>query len=71
MTYVVVDSATGERLPGIPTPRLIQEGRGEAYFVPSDLRPDFAGVWYLRSDDTGHTSPDGAYKRVYIRSERD
>jgi hypothetical protein len=48
-------------LPGIPTPRLIQAGQGEAYFVEY---PNGGGVWYLH--ERGYAAPDGRYTRVRI-----
>lgn len=44
----VVDARTGETLPGIPTPRLMSVGAGEAYFVPSGE----AGRLYIEHRDT-------------------
>jgi hypothetical protein len=68
----VIDIATGRELPGLPTPRLIEKGSGEAFFVqspPTASRiPD--GVWYLR-DEPDYVSPDGTYTRVRIAHLRD
>lgn len=53
-----------ELRPGaIPTPRLAQVGRGEAYFVAAES-PGMVGVWYLR--EPGYESPDGTYSRVRV-----
>lgn len=51
----------------IPTPRLVQEGRGEAYFVPASSKgATVPGVWYLRDDAHGYVSPTGEYRRVRV-----
>lgn len=55
----------------IATPRLIQEGRGEAYFVPSDSewaqKNGVPGVWYLH-EEPRYVSPTGEYRRVRVVS---
>ena len=50
----------------IPTPRLIEAGRGEAYYVPAEdpERSGVPGVWYLRAP--GYEAPDGKYVRVKV-----
>jgi hypothetical protein len=64
--YLVLDETTTEDLGGLPTIRLADEGRGEAYFIPAERRPDLGGVWYLRDDERGYVSPTGEYRRVRI-----
>lgn len=64
MGFVVIDRETGERLRGIPTPRLIEAGPAEAYFEPGEIRE--GGVWYLR-EDPRFVSRDGTYRRVAVR----
>lgn len=64
--YLVLDEATSEDLGGIPTPRLLDEGRGEAYRKATPDYPAMGGIWYLRDDRDGYTSPDGKYRRVRI-----
>lgn len=58
MQYLVVqDEATGEILPGLPTPRLISNGpHTDAYLND--------GIWYMK--DKGYESPDGNYRRVRV-----
>jgi len=53
-------------LPGIPTPRLIQAGDGEAYFVENEgsNKVQIPGVWYLH--ERGYEATDGRYTRVRI-----
>jgi hypothetical protein len=57
-----------EKQPGIPTPRLVQAGGGDAYFVPNTgpSADRIPGVWYLRDDADGYVSPTGDYVRVRI-----
>ena len=54
--YVAKSRTTGEILDGLPTPRLIQAGYGEAYVKD--------GIVYLR--EPGYDSPDGTYHRVNV-----
>jgi len=50
----------------IPTPRLVEAGTGEAYFVPNEgpSKDRIPGVWYLRAP--GYESPTGEYRRVRV-----
>lgn len=57
--FRVIDTQTHEKLPGIPTPRLIEAGGGDAF--------EKDGVWYIREDGTMHVSPTGEYTRVTIQ----
>lgn len=68
MTRIEVHDIYGNVLPGIPTPRLMQAGGGEAYFVPSGT--SVVGIWYLH-EEPRYTSPDGTYKRVRIANVED
>lgn len=61
MGFVVM--AEGRKVPGIPTPQLIESGGGEAYFVPSETIKS-GGVWYLRTPT--HVSPTGEYANVRV-----
>ena len=57
MQYLLVqDVTTGETLPGFPSARLIQAGRGEAYVE--------CGIVYLR--ERGYESSDGSYHQVRV-----
>jgi hypothetical protein len=74
MGFRVRNIGDGTIVPGLPTPRLIENGGGEAYFVPNADRDArgrerVPGIWYLR--DTGYESPDGTYKRVRIEHTED
>lgn len=60
---IVVDVETGEELPGIPTPRLMQLGRAEAYRVDAPSIESGA-VWYAH--EPGYESPTNEYRRVRI-----
>jgi hypothetical protein len=53
--YVVIDSATGRWLPGIPSPRLVDAGRGHALTT--------SGVWRLAEPDD---DDEAAYRAVVI-----
>lgn len=53
---------------GIPTPHLISEGGGEAYFVASDTSEK--GVWYLHVPGS-YESPSGLYTKVRIEHVED
>ena len=68
MGFRVRNMETRRVVPGIPTPFLIEQGGGEAYFVPSESGR-FDGVWYARAK--GYESPDGAYSRVRIEHTED
>lgn len=50
-------------VPGIPTPRLIEAHRADAF--------EKDGIWYLREDGTMHVSPDGQYTRVIVEHTED
>lgn len=57
--FLVIDSATGQELDGMPTPALIEQG-GEAYRHPDEPR-----IWRLRDDSY---DPKGTvYTRVRIK----
>lgn len=49
-------------LPGIPTPLLVQQGGGKAYFVANDgpSKDRIPGVWYLYQPDRGYAPKDGS-----------
>jgi hypothetical protein len=64
MGFRVVDASTHATLPGIPTPRLIEAGGGEAFFKAPE-NPQYKGVWYIH-EEPNHVSPDGTYTRVRI-----
>lgn len=61
---VVQDEATGEILPGLPTPRLCSAGPNtDAYYKPPDPG-EHKGIWYMK--DKGYESLDGTYRRVRV-----
>lgn len=68
MSFRVRNMETRHIVPGIPTPFLIQQGSGDAYFVPNagefSDKARFPGIWYAKAP--GHVSPDGTYTRVRI-----
>lgn len=49
----------------IPTPRLMEVGRGRAYFVKAPDDSVIPGVWYLHEPGR-YESPDGEYRRVKV-----
>lgn len=61
MSRIEVRDTSGKVLPGIPTPRLIEAGGGEA-FQQGD-------IWYLRERD--YEATDGEYVRVHIVEVRE
>lgn len=67
---IVVDAATGERLPGIPTPRLVSVGEGEAFFVAfTSPRTQPRGAWYLHVPGS-YENPTGEYRQVRVVTQR-
>ena len=74
-TIVVVDAQTGEELPGIPTPRLIQQGRGRAFrkgrIIPGGTEVD-GEVWYavVPGRYEPATPEDGREVRVITKEEK-
>lgn len=66
MGFRVINAHTGETLPGLPTPRLIEAGGGEAYFSPTTSpRWEPRGTWYLHVPGR-YEDPTGTYTRVRI-----
>jgi len=66
MGFRVIDTSTGKETRGIPSPLLIEEGGGEAFYTPPE-NPDGPfnkGYWRLREGN--NVSPDGQYTRVRI-----
>lgn len=63
---VVVDASTGEELPGIPTPTLIQQGVADAFQTGTlpDGKAVSGSVWYAKDTDRGYTSDE--YRRVRV-----
>jgi hypothetical protein len=64
----LIDPITGQKLPGIGTPRLYAEGGGKAYFVPSPSagEPGRAdGIWYL-FEAGQFENPTGEYRTVRL-----
>lgn len=71
MGFAVKDASTGEVLPGLPSPLLIQQGGGQAWRVPYEGTPDpyhprqvDHGFWRLRDDS--YDPPGTEYQRVRI-----
>jgi hypothetical protein len=62
--FRIRDVATGYLLPGMPTPRLIEAGGGEAYFVPATDAGKRGTIWYLVAP--GYEAPDGVSRRVRV-----
>src|SRR5688572_28236062 len=69
MGFRVRNMETRQVVPGIPTPRLIEAGGGEAFFQPGDNKS--GGVWYLHEPGTMHVSEDGQYTRVSVEHTDD
>jgi hypothetical protein len=54
--YIVVDVNTREVLEGLPTPTLISNGRGEAYYKD--------GIWYMKDLMRGYSAD--SYRDVRV-----
>lgn len=72
MTDIVVLGPDGEKLAGIPTPRLIAAGGGKAYFVTATYpHATTPGVWYLFLPEEGYVPRDGQpIIRVRVRVDK-
>lgn len=75
----VINSRTGEQLPGIPTAMLASLGGGNSYFSPNpnydpNQRGGFnsPGVWYAHQPERGYAPKDGSLiVRVAIQPDRE
>lgn len=68
MGFRIRNTSTQTIEPGIPTPFLIEQGGGEAYFVAAPETRS-GGVWYAKAP--GYESPDGKYTRVRVEHTED
>ena len=72
MGFIVKDASTGQILPGLPSPMLIQMGGGQAYRIAPEKAPDPRfpkrqsddGFWRYRDDE--YDPPGTEYTRVRI-----